>query len=238
MAIFIERIMIDTVVKLPYQKFYFKQPLRIYESRLLRSAILKRIEPYEVLYHNHLDDGVRMDYPLIQYKSLRGQGAILYLGEGIESIYALFSKRPGKVRVRGREINLEIDRMESRLYRLFVTNEPLRYKIFNWIPLQGENYREYRTLNSDKARIEFLGRMLIGNILSFAKGVDWYIDNPLELSMFRPSEMRWITYKNVKLMAFDADFAVNAVLPAHIGLGKGAAHNYGVVFGGKQIFSK
>ncbi len=227
--------MVETVVKLPYQKFYFKQPLKIYESRLLRSAVLKRIEPYDVLYHNHLDDGVRMGYPLIQYKSINGKAAILYLGDGIESIHALFSQRPGKVRVRDRVINLEIERMESKLYRLYVTNEPLRYKIFNWIPLQNENYLAYRRLRSDAARTEFLGRMLTGNILSFAKGVEWYVERPLELSLFRPSEMRWITYKNVKMMAFDADFAVNAILPAHIGLGKGAAHNYGVVFGGKPF---
>ncbi len=227
--------MVETVVKLPYQKFYFKQPLKIYESRLLRSAVLKRIEPYDVLYHNHLDDGMRMGYPLIQYKSINGKAAILYLGDGIESIHALFSKRPGKVRVRGRVINLEIERMESKLYRLYVTNEPLRYKIFNWIPLQNENYLAYRRLRSDAARSEFLGRMLTGNILAFAKGVEWYVERPLELSLFRPSEMRWITYKNVKMMAFDADFAVNAILPAHIGLGKGAAHNYGVVFGGKPF---
>ena len=226
--------MVETVVKLPYQKFYFKQPLKIYESRLLRSAVLKRIEPYDVLYHNHLDDGVRMGYPLIQYKSINGKAAILYLGDGIESIHALFSQRPGKVRVRDRVINLEIERMESKLYRLYVTNEPLRYKIFNWIPLQNENYLAYRRLRSDAARTEFLGRMLTGNILAFAKGVEWYVERPLELSLFRPSEMRWITYKNVKMMAFDADFAVNAILPAHIGLGKGAAHNYGVVFGGKE----
>ena len=227
--------MIATVTKLPYQKFYFKQPLKIYESRLLRSAVLKRIEPYDVLYHNHLDDGVRMGYPLIQYKSINGKAAILYLGDGIESIHALFSQRPGKVRVRDRVINLEIERMESKLYRLYVTNEPLRYKIFNWIPLQNENYLAYRRLRSDAARTEFLGRMLTGNILAFAKGVEWYVERPLELSLFRPSEMRWITYKNVKMMAFDADFAVNAILPAHIGLGKGAAHNYGVVFGGKPF---
>ncbi len=227
--------MIATVTKLPYQKFYFKQPLKIYESRLLRSAVLKRIKPYDVLYHNHLDDGVRMGYPLIQYKSINGKAAILYLGDGIESIHALFSQRPGKVRVRDRVINLEIERMESKLYRLYVTNEPLRYKIFNWIPLQNENYLAYRRLRSDAARTEFLGRMLTGNILAFAKGVEWYVERPLELSLFRPSEMRWITYKNVKMMAFDADFAVNAILPAHIGLGKGAAHNYGVVFGGKPF---
>ncbi len=223
----------DVIIKLPYQKFYFKQPLRLYESRLLRSAILKRIEPYDVLYHNHINDGVRFEYPLIQYKSINGKAAILYLGDGIESIHALFSKRPGKVWVRGREFNLEIERMESKLYRLYLTAEPLQYKIFNWLPLQDENYREYKRLTGDESRKTFLKNILKGNILAFAKGVDWHIDGELEVSRFRVSEPRWISYKNVKFLAFNAEFGLNAVLPAHIGLGKGAAHNYGVVFGGK-----
>jgi len=217
---------------LPYQEFIFNQPLRMYEAPLLRKAVLSVIDPSHVLYHNHLKDGVRWGYPLIQYKSIDGKAAILYLGKGIESIHALFTDLPKrKVVVDGREINLEIQKIVSKLYELQVTGEDFRpYKIINWLPLQGENYETFRRLQSEEEKHAFLKRILRNNVFSFAKGVGWQVEGELKVRNFELSPLRWITFKGVKFVSYDARFEMNAFLPPHIGLGKGVAHNYGVVF--------
>ncbi|NPA43278.1 MAG: CRISPR-associated endonuclease Cas6 [Chlorobi bacterium] len=216
----------------PYQEFVFNQPLRMYEARLLRSAILKVIKPYHVLYHNHLDDGLRWGYPLIQYKVIKGHGAILYLGKGIEGIHALFNDLPRRtVRVGDREINLEIKKIVSKLYQVRTWDDYFkRYRIINWLPVQEENYERFRQITDEEERVRFLENILKNNIFSFAKGVDWHIKERVHLRIRELSPLKWVSYKTVKFITYDAVFDTNVFLPPHIGLGKGAAHNYGVVF--------
>ncbi len=222
---------------LPYQEFVFTQHLRMYESRMLRSAVLKVIKPYSLLYHNHLNDGVRFGYPLIQYKVINGRGAILYLGEGVEQIEALFhdvGKRD--VYINGDKISLEIYKIIPRLYHLQVYHGEAfrRYKLTNWLPVQDENYLKFKSMSTIKEQNDFLVDMLKKNILAFAKGIGWFMEGEVKIKNFRRSALRWTSYKNVKFITYDVWFDANVFLPPHIGLGKGAAHNYGVLYPVKQ----
>ena len=219
---------------LPYHKVAFDLPLRAYESRLLRSAVLTVIKSddslYKILYHNHIDDGVRYGYPLIQYKVISGKGAILYLGKGIESIHLLFGQQPRTVVVRNRKIELKVDKIYAKAYKMFLVDNFYKYKIRNWLPLQDENFYEYRRLKTEQEKHNFLQKILRGNILSFAKGVGWFVNGELKIQDFQVSKTFWISYKKVKFLGFDVYFKTNCKLPPHIGLGKGSAHNYGVLF--------
>jgi hypothetical protein len=225
----------QNIITLPYQEFIFKQKLHPYESRLFRSAVLRLIRPYYVLYHNHKIDGARRNYPLIQYKSIQGNAAILYLGKGIEGIQALFNdNRNKKIVINEKTINFEIQKIIPRLYHLEILEKFRRYKIQNWLPLQDKNYEQFKNLKTETEKIKFLENILIGNILSFAKGVNWNIKGELKIKNMNLSPMNWVSYKNIKFITYDAYFETNAFLPPHIGLGKGAAHNYGVIYPVKQ----
>jgi hypothetical protein len=80
---------------------------------------------------------------------------------------------------------------------------------------------------ADKATM--LERMLIGNILSFAKGMKIHLDKKIQCKIISSEEPRLVTYKGIKMMSFDVMFKTNVSLPNYIGLGKGVSLGFGTV---------
>ena len=66
--------------------------------------------------------------------------------------------------------------------------------------------------------------------MSFAEGVGWEITDEIRIENFEINDEKWTSFKDQKFLSFNINFDVNVFLPPHIGLGKGAAHNYGVVY--------
>ena len=79
------------------------------------------------------------------------------------------------------------------------------------------------------ARISFLENILIGNLLSFAKGVNINIQNQIDCKLLSMDEPRITTVKGVKMMAFDVEFKSNLSLPDYMGLGKHVSIGYGTI---------
>jgi hypothetical protein len=78
-------------------------------------------------------------------------------------------------------------------------------------------------------RIQILERVLIGNILSFLKGVGIHLEDQIVLSITNITSQHAVTYKNVKLMGFDIEFKTNITFPQYIGIGKNASVGCGVI---------
>jgi hypothetical protein len=72
-----------------------------------------------------------------------------------------------------------------------------------------------------------LKRILIGNILTFAKGVDWWIED--EIIVVPQLKAIDIQFKNQKMLGFVGEFYSNVCLPDYIGLGKSTARGFGMV---------
>ena len=216
--------------QLAYQEFIFKQDLEPYETDLLRSAVLKLIGTDDILYHNHLKNSFYYNYPHIQYKSILGKAAILYLDKAVTSIGRLSSYFNTTVEVKGKTISFEIDKIRAHLFDLRLNPVLSCYDIINWLPLQDEYYREFQNLQTDDQRITMLQKKLIQHILIFAKSIGWFIKEQIIIKDFKIYKQNWISFKGQKFIGFNLRFASNVFLPSHIGLGKGAAHNYGVVY--------
>ena len=65
-----------------------------------------------------------------------------------------------------------------------------------------------------------------------AKGLGWTVDKEIVLDVKEILATRTITYKKVKLKAFDIRFTCNVFIPNMLGLGKGASTGFGTV---KQV---
>ncbi len=218
--------------KTPYLTLYFKQNLAPYELPLLRSAILKAVQKQHVLYHNHKGGMFRQDYPLIQYKSIKGKAAVIYLSDGVEAIPLLFNATDKIIYLsnHNKDINLSVEQIVSKNYTLMPAQEALFfYKIRNWLPLHNEHYTKYHQIEEKHNKISFLKQHLVKNIITFMKGVSAYPCNHITIGTFEIKQEKWISFKDIKFKGFDVFFSTNAFLPPYIGLGKGAAHNYGVI---------
>lgn len=199
------------------------------ELPLFRGAILNK-ENSSVLFHNHLEDGgFRYAYPLIQYKRIGGCAALICLGEGTESIGSFFASCDFHMKIGDREETFEIETVKANQIIVQTWDSTFRYTLRKWLPLNSENYKEYTALDGMIAKLQFLQHILVGNILSFCKGLDIHLEKEVTCEIIDMEEPRLVYYKGVKMMSFDIAFKSNISLPDFIGLGKGVSLGFGMV---------
>lgn len=211
----------------------FNTPLRHSEIRFFRGAVIKYAGQDNMLFHNHEGEGFRYKYPMIQYRITGGKAAIVCFNEGIEQMQAPFAS--GFI---GSEIiiggdnrgEISIESITQNEYFLQGLDEPIHYHISRWIPLNQQNYNLWQQIETEDEKVAKLQSVLIGNIISFAKGIGWQISNKIECEIITESiSTRPTKYKEQSLISFSLDFAVNLFVPTGVGLGKGVSANCGVV---------
>ena len=208
----------------------FENEIDFKEIELFRGAILQLINRENILFHNHLSDKkYNYSYPCIQYKRIGGKAAIVCLEEGTEAIGLVFSKENMNLQVGHRMVEIKIENVNARQINVNVWDNMFAYRIRKWLPLNQENYAKYMAMESLAEKYAMLEKLLTGNILSMAKGLGIHFDKQVECKITEMEEPRLITYKGVKMMAFDAEFKSNVSLPDYIGLGKGVSLGFGTV---------
>ena len=70
----------------------FKKYLQPHHLPLFRGAMIAKTAKDEnnSLMHNHIGDGFRYSYPLVQYKLIDNNAAIVAINEGIDQIKNIF----------------------------------------------------------------------------------------------------------------------------------------------------
>lgn len=195
-----------------------------------RGAMVEKVGRENLLFHNHLDDGSFLyGYPLIQYKIIRRHPAMVCIDHGSEEILKFFEKLNWDLVIHNQRIETEIRNLSFDYFVCGFSPIPVRYRIFNWFALNEENFKRFTGMNGDKERIDLLKRILIGNIISFAKGIGWSIDGQIELQIKRMPDTRGFSFKNHRMIGFDLDFTANLLLPDYIGLGKSVARGFGMI---------
>jgi hypothetical protein len=95
-----------------------------------------------------------------------------------------------------------------------------------WLALNEKNYERYRSSNK-KEQTQLLNRILIGNILSMAKSLEYVVTSEIKAKTnVRPVPVK---LKGVPMTGFIGDFQVNFNLPDYIGLGKSVSRGFGAV---------
>ncbi|MDR1743570.1 MAG: hypothetical protein LBR48_07105, partial [Dysgonamonadaceae bacterium] len=195
----------------------FKNEISFHEIPKFRGAVVAMLQSNNVLFHNHTDDGFRYAYPLIQYKRINGQAAIVCVGEGTEAIGEFFTSvgalRATPLRIGNREFSLELDsvKAEQMLVQVWESSPlnpadaglPFCYQLRKWLPLNQENHHRFSEIEDLKSRCEFLEKILVGNILSFAKGLGIHFDKEVKVSILNFEERGEIRLKMINFASFD-----------------------------------
>jgi len=220
--------------KIRILEIHFDAQIKPFEVVAFRGAMVDKVGREETLFHNHLSDGYRYRYPLIQYKSIGGKPTMMCLGEGVEQIHKYFEKRDWSIMIGDRKLEMKLATLKLNQFTMQAWEHQFNYRISNWLALNQNNVRKYNEIESLADRVSFLENLLKANILSFAKGVDWHVDRTIEVSIKQLDEPKAITYKSQKLLAFNAQFGTNVFIPNHVGLGKGVSVGFGVVKSNKK----
>lgn len=206
-------------------------PITHREIPLFRGAVLKSLgDRANLLYHNHTGaDTFRYAYPLIQYKRLHGKAAIVCIEEGVDLVGQILSEISGTLMIGKREVKCRIDQVHTTEVPIHITDVPVYYHLYQWLPLNSKNYEEYQNTDDLIERIKILERVLTGNLLSFLKGVDIHVEEQLQLHIIDIQKQQIVHYKKLKLMSFDVAIKINLNLPSYIGIGKNASVGFGTL---------
>ena len=216
--------------KIPTIVIQFNNEIEPQAIPFFRGAVIASLEKKDILFHNHDEDKLRYSYPLVQYKRIHKKAAVMGVGKGIEAISQLLSAGDFHYQIGNEKVDMQIQAVNAYDNEIILTeNADNRYRIQNWLPLNTDNYKQYQETDNMVDRIHILERVLIGNILSFLKGVGIHMEDQIVLSITNITSQHAVTYKNVKLMGFDIEFKTNITFPQYIGIGKNASVGCGVI---------
>lgn len=216
--------------KIPTFVIQFGNEIESQAIPYFRGAVIASLEKKDILFHNHEENGLRYSYPLIQYKRLHKKAAVMGIGKGIEVISQLLTVGDFNYQIGNEKVEMQIAAVNAYDNEINLTdNADYRYRLHNWLPLNSVNYKQYQETESMLERIQILERILVGNILSFLKGVEIFLEDQIKISITDIKGQRAVTYKKVKLMAFDIEFKANITFPQYIGIGKNASIGCGVL---------
>lgn len=210
----------------------FSTPVSMSELPKFRGAVIAAAGRENDLFHNHHNEGYSYRYPLLQYRIMGGNAGIMCLNNGVEQMQNLlggsFLMQPQHFAGRTEQIVVEDLRVNE--FELCFLEQPVRYHISHWLAFNQENYRQWQALATDEERVAKLNALLVGNIISFAKGVGWQLEERVEVNIdFATIGTRYTNYKGKRLVAITAEFDANLFLPRGIALGKGVSLNKGIV---------
>ena len=194
-----------------------------------RGAVIASLKRKNILYHNHDENGVIYKYPRVQYKRINKKATIVCVKEGVDAIHELFTSGNFIYRIGEKDVDMRIESVNTYENNIDFCDSLKSYHIHNWLPLNSENYQEFQAIERYADKILFLEKKLKANFLAFFSSIDYHVDNHINLDILNITEPILVSYKGVKLMAFDVDFKVNLLLPDYIGIGKSASVGFGII---------
>ena len=216
--------------KVRYLKIRFAQNVFPNEIPRFRAAVIEKTQRESSLFHNHKSDKEYLyRYPLIQYKVTHKKASIICLNQGADDIHYLLQKRDLDLRIGNKTLPFEIEDINMHFHQIQTWDKRFHYSLLNWLPLNQKNHAIYSELKTETEKINMLNKILTGNLLSLAKGIQWFVEDKLVVEITQIKQVRELEFKRRKLMAFTLNFKSNVSLPNYLGVGKGSSVGFGVV---------
>lgn len=198
------------------------------DAHKLRGYFGTLFQEQSPLLHNHLESGESAyKYPLVQYKVLEGVPTLVGLNEGAELLISLFLNIK-VLEIGSQSFPVLQKNIESSIINIGLSEDLHAYRFQTlWMALNQQNYSSW--LHEDEAqKAKHLKAILTGNLLSFFKGMNYHIEGTIMVNL-KITGQRETQFKNNTMMAFEAGFVTNTILPEAIGLGKSVSRGFGTI---------
>jgi hypothetical protein len=236
---------IGQAVAFPYVQVSFAGNIPSGKLHDFRSAVCSTLAknhyPKLDLYHNHDAEGSPLlRYPRVIYRTHSTGAELVLVNEAVDGLAALpllsqatpfyFGSNENSLIING------VNPQERKLGYLG-KGEFRYYRLHNWLPFNQPNHHKWLEVgdpNSPEAET-LLRNILIGNILSLAKGFNAHFSEPIKLRHLSVQEKEPVRYKDTLRHRFDAIFATNLQLPTGLGLGKNVSFGHGRIAPGPRM---
>jgi len=206
-------------------QFHIVHAVKLDDARRLRGAIALVMGRQE--FHNHIGDKLIYTEPLIRYDASEGKLRIVGICNGA----ILLKELPHfeSIRLGQNDCSVHQQTVTPSRVEVGTVEDPIRYRfISEYLPLNQENDERWRRTNK-AGKEDLLRRILIGNVLSFAKGINMSVTSRLEVDChLEPVGFR-ILKPGVRMLAFTGHFSLNFKLPTMWGLGKSTSRGFGTI---------
>lgn len=180
--------------------------------------------------HNHKGkDKYHYRYPLIQYRIHQGKISLIGIGEGSETLRrALLEVR--EIQLGNKKIPLRISHLTEQEMTIKMTSHPQLYRLMNWVPFNQENYIRWKHSERLSEKIQIMEKMLVGQIITLANGVEWKIPERFEAFLVDIVSTEKVKVHGQECVAFNVMFKCNIDIPVGLGIGRSVAFGYGGVY--------
>ena len=182
-------------------------------------------------FHGHKDKRFVYKHPLIQYKVLGVSSLIIGLKDGAYLLKAL--PRFKKIEIHYKKYRVLQQDIKIDLLPFGLSKDMINYTFITpWLGLNEKNYMEYLILKKKGVKKEidrFLGKIIIGNILSLSKSVGYVVNNPIYIESSLEEYGTVQVKDGVNLIGFTGQLKANFFIPDLWGIGKFSSRGYGVV---------
>jgi hypothetical protein len=197
------------------------------DASKLRGYIGNEFKGYPILHHHIEDAGYVYTYPKVQYKIIGGTPIILGIEEGRDVLLKI-SDDITELRLGNSRYKIESIQMNQMNAEFGDCRENYQYRFLTpWLALNPDNYQKFGEIGDWKDRKIFLNSILVGNILSMCKGLDFVVDRQLYVHSYLDETTA--TYKGIPHLGFMDEFRVNFKIPTFFGIGKGVSQGFGTV---------
>ncbi len=182
-------------------------------------------------FHNHRpgDQGVIYRYPLVQYRVRRRNAGLIAIQEAVQDVQATLAEKSWEITWDREPFPLGMEDLRLETYELHLASKPQRYRLYDYLPFNSENYQDWQQQPNLLQRVKLLNRLLTSHLLVFANGVGWRIPGRFEVEITDMFRQRPVCLHDLKRPAFHLEFETNLFLPPGIGLGKGVSHGFGTL---------
>jgi len=203
--------------------------LSLQDARFLR-GVFAGIYPNRPEFHGHGPSGLVYEHPRIQYKVVDGRGSIVGLQEG--GFLLQVAEVPMRLRLRARWLDvMAVDRI-VRTVPFGLTELSIEYKFGTpWLALNAENHGRFQVerLQGKEATNALMKKVLIGNLLSMSKSLDYEVPGLIEMTVEVEEPAEVVLKPGVALLGFLGRFRTNFLIPPLWGIGKQSARGFGTV---------
>ena len=194
-------------------------------EKLRGSIASKNLE--EDMFHQHSEHGLFYRYPRIHYHIINGLSTVTGWLEGVEITKKLF-QQTDSLQIKDRSYKVIRKELKITEQDYGLTTEKRRYRFVSpWLALNSRNYEKYKGY-SRRSRKGFLEKILVGNLLSVSKGLNYTVPGRINASILYINP-RKCSLKGTSVLGFIGAFEVNFVLPYLIGVGKSVSRGFGAV---------
>ncbi|MHC1583167.1 MAG: CRISPR-associated endonuclease Cas6 [Methanosarcinales archaeon] len=197
------------------------------DAAKLRGYIANRFKEYPILHHHIEEADYLYTYPRVQYKIIEGTPLILGIEEGATVLKKILDDIT-ELKLGKSKYKVESIQMTQMNAEFGPCRENRHYKFLtHWLALNPANYERYKEISDWREKKEFLNGILVGNLLSMCKSLNYVVTSKLYVHSRLDDEQ--VEYKGVPLIGFTGEFRVNFRIPDFFGLGKGVSQGFGVI---------